>query len=74
MILNRKHFSLLVQVIDRGHLNTTGDYAEGKVLDSLEYLKKFGEVLGNQMGAALRILIWGKAWMTKDLTRALNLN
>ena len=27
MILNRKHFNFLGQVIDKGHINATGDYA-----------------------------------------------
>ena len=40
MILDRKHFSFLVQVIDRGHINAAGGYAEGKVLDILEILSK----------------------------------
>ena len=30
----------LVQVINRGHLNAVSDYAEGRVLDSLEFLNK----------------------------------
>ena len=30
IILDRKHFSFLVKVIHRGHLNRAGDYAEGK--------------------------------------------
>ena len=38
MNLNRNHFSFLVQVIDRVHLNTTSGYAEGRDLDSLEIL------------------------------------
>ena len=38
MILVRKHFSFLMQVIDRSHLNTAGGNAEGRVLDSLEFL------------------------------------
>ena len=40
MILDRKHFSFFMQVIDRGHLNTAGGYGEGRVLDSLEFLNK----------------------------------
>jgi len=40
MILDRKYFSFLMQVIDRGHFNTAGGYAEGRVLDSLEFLDK----------------------------------
>ena len=40
MILDRKHFSFLVQVVDRGHPNIAGDYAEVRVLDSLEFLNK----------------------------------
>ena len=38
--LERKHFSFIMQVIDRSHLNAAGGYAEGKVLDSLEFLNK----------------------------------
>ena len=40
VILDKKHFSFLVQVIDRDHLNAVGSYSEGRVLDSLEFLKK----------------------------------
>ena len=40
MLLYRKNFSFLVQVMDRGHLNTAGGYAEGRVLNSLEFLDK----------------------------------
>ena len=32
LIRDRKHFSFLVQVIDRGHLNVAGGYADGRVL------------------------------------------
>ena len=35
MIIDKKYLSLLVQVIDRGHPNAAGGYAEGRVLDSL---------------------------------------
>ena len=38
MILDRKHFSFLVQVIDRVLLNAAGGYAEGRVFDSLDFL------------------------------------
>ena len=51
MILDRKHFSLLVQVIDRDNLNAADDYAEGRVLNNLEYVDN----LGNQLGAAYMI-------------------
>ena len=37
VILDRKHFSFLVQVIDRGHLNAVG---EGSDLDIFEFLNK----------------------------------
>ena len=40
MILDRKHFSFFMQVIDRSHLNTAGGYVEGRVLDSLKFLEK----------------------------------
>ena len=40
MILARKHFSFIMQVIDRCHPNAAGGYAEGKVSDSLEFLNK----------------------------------
>ena len=33
VILNMKHLSFLVQVIDRGHLNAAGGYAEGHIGD-----------------------------------------
>ena len=39
VILDRKYSSFFVQVIDRGHF-TAGFYAEGRVLDSLEFLNK----------------------------------
>ena len=52
MILDRKHFSFLEEVIDRGNFNAIGGYAEGRVLNSLEFLNKNGEVLGNQMTTA----------------------
>ena len=39
MILDSKHFSFFMQVINRGHLNTAGGYAEGRVLDSLVFLE-----------------------------------
>ena len=38
MILDRKHFSFLVQVINRGPLNAAGGYALGRVLNSLKFL------------------------------------
>ena len=40
MILDSKHFSFFMQVIDRGHLNTAGGYAESRVLDSLVFLER----------------------------------
>ena len=40
VIFDRKHFSFLVQVFGRAHLNTAGGYADGRVLDSLEFLDK----------------------------------
>ena len=54
MILDRKHLSFLVQVIDRGHLNAADGSAKCRVLDSFEFLNKAqdGEVLRNQIGAA----------------------
>ena len=51
MILDRKHFSFLVQVIDRSHLKVANGYEEGRVLDILEFLGK-GELSANQMAAA----------------------
>ena len=53
MILERKYFNFLVQVIIKGYLNTVGGYVEGRVLDSLEFLNKgwfwgtFGEPNGS---------------------------
>ena len=38
--MDRKHFSFLMLVIDGGHLNAAGGYAEGRVLDSLEFLNQ----------------------------------
>ena len=38
MILDRKHFNFLVQVIGRGYFNAAGVYADGTVLDNLEFL------------------------------------
>ena len=40
LIMDRKHFSFLKQVIDRGHANAARGYAEGRVLDNLEFLIK----------------------------------
>ena len=37
-ILDRKHFSFLVEVIDRGHLYAAGGFAQSRVLDNLEFL------------------------------------
>ena len=37
VILYRKHFRLLMQMIDRGHHNAAGDYAQGRIWDSLEF-------------------------------------
>ena len=54
MILDRKHFSLLVQAIDKSHPNAAGGYVEGRVLDNLDFLNyiRDGEMLGNKMGTA----------------------
>ena len=40
VILDRKNFSFLVQVFDRGCPNAAGGYAESSVLDSFEFLNK----------------------------------
>ena len=40
LIIDRKHFDFLVQMIDGGHLQKTGGYAGGKVLDSLHFLDR----------------------------------
>ena len=40
VILDRKHFNFLVQVIDRGHLNAAGGYVEGRVLVGLEFVNQ----------------------------------
>ena len=40
MILDRKHFIFLVRVIDRGHLNAAGGYADDRVLNILESLNQ----------------------------------
>ena len=37
-MLDRKHFSFFVEEIDTGHSNAVGVYADGRVLDSLEFL------------------------------------
>ena len=42
MNLDRKHFSFFMQVIDRSHLKTASGYAEGRVLDRLDFLDKGG--------------------------------
>ena len=34
VLLDRKHFGFLLQVIDRGHPKTADGYAEGRVLDN----------------------------------------
>ena len=38
MIVERKHLNFLVYIVDGSHLHAAGDYAEGRVLDSLEFL------------------------------------
>ena len=40
LFLDRKHLRFLVQMIDRCHLNATGDYVEGRVLDILELISE----------------------------------
>ena len=40
VIMDRKPFSFLMQVIDRSHFNAAGGYVEGRVLDRLEFLNK----------------------------------
>ena len=52
-VSDRKHFSFLMQVINRGHPGSAGGYAEVGVLNGLEFLdKRWCEVLGNEMAAA----------------------
>ena len=41
---------LLVQAIDRGYPNAAGGYAEGWVLDNLEFLNKGWWCVGEQNG------------------------
>ena len=53
VILDRKHFSFLVQVIDRGYLNAAGGYAEGWVLDSLEFLNNGQWGVGEPNGSCI---------------------
>ena len=50
--MDSKQYNSFVQVIDRGHLNAAGGFAEGRVLNCLEFLKRDGEVLRNLIGAA----------------------
>ena len=38
--LDRKYFTILLQVIDRGHLKAAGGYVEGRVLDNFEFLNQ----------------------------------
>ena len=52
MILDREHFSFLVQVID-SHLNAAGGYAEGRVLDILKFLNKGWRVVGDPNGICM---------------------
>ena len=40
VILDSKPMSFHVYVINRGHPNAAGGYAEGRVLDILEFLNK----------------------------------
>jgi len=53
VILDGKHFSFLEQVINRDHLNASGGYADGRILESIEFLDKgwrgVGEPNGNCM-------------------------
>ena len=53
MILYRKHFSFLVQLIDIGHLNAAGRYAEGRVLDISEFLNKEWRGIGEPNGSCI---------------------
>ena len=53
MILDRKHFSFLVQVIGRDHFNAAGGYTEGRVLDCLEFLNKGWRVIGKPNGSCI---------------------
>ena len=50
MILDRKHFSFLVQVIDRGHLHAAGGNAEGRFSDNLEFMNKRRRGIGEPNG------------------------
>ena len=40
IIIDRKHFCFIEQVIDKDSPNAAGGYAEGRVLDRLEFLNK----------------------------------
>ena len=53
VILDRKPFSFLEQVIDRGHLNRAGGYAEGRDLDSIEFLNKGWRGIGEPNGSCI---------------------
>ena len=80
MILDRKHFSFLTQVIGGGHLNAAGGYAEGRVLDILEFLNKGWDGVLNKNGFFLLTPVGiskgfedvdtGKARVINDLTWA----
>ena len=53
MILDRKHISLIVQVINKQHFNAAGGYAEGRVLDSLKFMNMGQSVVGEPNGSCI---------------------
>ena len=53
MILDRKHFSFLIQMIDRSNPNTAGGNSEGRVLASLEFLNKGWRDVGEPHGSCM---------------------
>ena len=53
MILDRKHFIFLVQVIDEGYVNAAGDYEVDRVLVILNFLNKGWLCVGEPTGSCI---------------------
>ena len=61
MILDRKHFSFLVQMIDRGHLNEVGGYAVARFLDNFETLNVWHPHFIDLISKKNRMRDWAKS-------------
>ena len=52
---DRKYFSFLVRVIDRGYLNVAGGYTQFMVFDSLELQNKGWTVVGKSCWSFIQV-------------------